>query len=72
MHLQLAFSRMLHLQFGNGPYRLQLEWSHRRWLFIRVPFVGEGCWSTASNYVVIDWKELRAGELAGCPAVEDV
>ena len=65
MHLQLALTRGLHIQLGNGPYRLQLE-LYRRWLYIRVPFVGEGHFARHNDNSFTGWKGLRAGETAGC------
>ena len=58
MHLQLALTRGLHIQLGNGPYRLQLE-LYRRWLYIRVPFVGEGHFVAHNDKSFTGWKNVR-------------
>ena len=65
MHLQLALTRGLHIQFGNGPYRLQLE-LYRRSLYNRLPLVGEGHFARHDDKNFTGWKGLRAGETAGC------
>ena len=64
MHLQLALTRGLHIQLGNGPYRLQLE-LYRRWLYIRLPFVGEGHFARHNDKSFTGWKNLRSSETAG-------
>jgi hypothetical protein len=76
MHLQLALTRGLHLQFGTGPHRLQLE-LYRGWVYIRLPFIGEWLWNKQPNWTMAEriwtgWAEVRAGETDRMGMVEDV
>ena len=66
MHLQLVWTRGLHIQLGNGPYRLQVHW-----LYIRLPFVGEGHFARHNDKGFAGWKKLRVGEIGGWGSVED-
>ena len=70
MHLQLALTRGLHIPLGNSPYRLQLELYHR-WLYVRLPFVGEWYWASRADRDFTGWKELRALGFGGRGSVVD-
>ena len=71
MHLQLALTRGLHIQLGNGLHRLQIE-LYRGWVYIRLPFVGEWHLADRADNGFTGWKELREGEIDGWGSVEDV
>ena len=47
----------MNVYLGNGRYRIELELG-RRWVWYRLPFIGQGHWTTGSGWAVDGLQEV--------------